>query len=171
MDDVLVQLKDGGPPARHRLRQAPAPRSSSPSPRPAIGHLFDVVVGGDEAKRQKPAPDTLLLALRRLGARGEDVGVVVGEVGPDLDEDRADQGGDEGSTSAAGARPIARLPRSRPAPARSPPATSAAAPPSARSSSPASRTRHAHGRRGNLSNSGCRFCLNASRPLAASSLP
>jgi pyrophosphatase PpaX len=35
----------------------------------AIGPLFDVVVGGDEAKRQKPEPDTLLLALARLGAR------------------------------------------------------------------------------------------------------
>jgi pyrophosphatase PpaX len=35
----------------------------------AIGPLFDVVVGGDEARRQKPEPDTLLLALERLGAQ------------------------------------------------------------------------------------------------------
>jgi pyrophosphatase PpaX len=34
----------------------------------AIGGLFDVVVGGDEAKAQKPAPDLLLLALERLSA-------------------------------------------------------------------------------------------------------
>jgi len=33
-----------------------------------VGHLFDVVVGGDEARNQKPAPDLLLLALERLGA-------------------------------------------------------------------------------------------------------
>lgn len=32
-----------------------------------IGPLFDVVVGGDEAPRSKPAPDGLLLALERLG--------------------------------------------------------------------------------------------------------
>jgi pyrophosphatase PpaX len=35
----------------------------------AIGPLFDVVVGGDEARNQKPAPDLLLLALDRLGAQ------------------------------------------------------------------------------------------------------
>ena len=63
------------------------------------------------------------------------VGVVVGEVGPDLDEDRADQGGDEGAARGS-SRPITPPPRSRPAPARSPPAASAAAPPSARSSWP-----------------------------------
>lgn len=34
----------------------------------AIGPLFDVVVGGDEAPNQKPAPDLLLLALERLAA-------------------------------------------------------------------------------------------------------
>jgi pyrophosphatase PpaX len=34
----------------------------------AIGPLFDVVVGGDEAPNQKPAPDLLLLALERLEA-------------------------------------------------------------------------------------------------------
>ena len=33
-----------------------------------LGHFFDVVVGGDEAPGQKPAPDGLLLALERLGA-------------------------------------------------------------------------------------------------------
>ncbi len=32
-----------------------------------VGDYFDVVVGGDEVPRQKPAPDGLLLALERLG--------------------------------------------------------------------------------------------------------
>jgi pyrophosphatase PpaX len=44
----------------------------------AIGELFDVVVGGDETERQKPAPDPLLLALRRLGASPLDA-VYVGD--------------------------------------------------------------------------------------------
>jgi pyrophosphatase PpaX len=44
----------------------------------SIGHLFDVVVGGDEAENQKPAPDLLLLALERLGASPEDA-VYVGD--------------------------------------------------------------------------------------------
>jgi len=33
-----------------------------------IGRFFDVVVGGDETPRQKPAPDPLRLALERAGA-------------------------------------------------------------------------------------------------------
>ena len=33
-----------------------------------IGRFFDVVVGGDETERHKPAPDPLLLALERLDA-------------------------------------------------------------------------------------------------------
>jgi pyrophosphatase PpaX len=33
-----------------------------------FGHLFDVVVGGDETERQKPDPAPVLLALERLGA-------------------------------------------------------------------------------------------------------
>ena len=36
-----------------------------------IGHLFDVVVAGDETERLKPQPDPLLLALERLGAEPE----------------------------------------------------------------------------------------------------
>jgi pyrophosphatase PpaX len=43
-----------------------------------IGDLFDVVVGGDEAVNQKPAPDTLLLALERLGEKPADA-VYVGD--------------------------------------------------------------------------------------------
>ena len=41
-----------------------------------FGHLFDVVVGGDETERQKPEPEPVLLALERLGARAEDAAYV-----------------------------------------------------------------------------------------------
>ena len=66
MDDVLLGLKDEG----RKLGLVSAKRRSTVElafAATAIGHLFDVVVGGDEAPRQKPAPDTLLLALERLG--------------------------------------------------------------------------------------------------------
>jgi pyrophosphatase PpaX len=67
MDDVLIALKEEG----RKLGLVSAKRRSTVELAFAateIGHLFDVVVGGDEAPRQKPAPDTLLLALERLGA-------------------------------------------------------------------------------------------------------
>jgi pyrophosphatase PpaX len=67
MDDVLIRLKEEG----RRLGLVSAKRRSTVELAFAateIGHLFDVVVGGDEAPNQKPAPDTLLLALERLGA-------------------------------------------------------------------------------------------------------
>ena len=41
-----------------------------------LGHLFDVIVGGDETERQKPNPDPLLLALERLGASRDDAAYV-----------------------------------------------------------------------------------------------
>ena len=41
-----------------------------------LGHLFDVVVGGDETERHKPDPEPLLLALERLGAGPEDAAYV-----------------------------------------------------------------------------------------------
>jgi pyrophosphatase PpaX len=66
MDDVLIALKDEG----RKLGLVSAKRRSTVElafAATAIGHLFDVVVGGEEAPRQKPAPDTLLLALERLG--------------------------------------------------------------------------------------------------------
>jgi len=44
----------------------------------AIGHLFDVVVGGDESERQKPDPQPLQVALERLGARSDET-VYVGD--------------------------------------------------------------------------------------------
>jgi pyrophosphatase PpaX len=37
-----------------------------------FGHLFDVVVGGDETERHKPDPQPIQLALERLGARPEE---------------------------------------------------------------------------------------------------
>jgi pyrophosphatase PpaX len=54
----------------------------------AIGPLFDVVVGGDEATRQKPEPDTLLLALERLGAQPAEA-VYVGDSPFDIAAARA----------------------------------------------------------------------------------
>ena len=41
-----------------------------------FGHLFDVVVGGDETERQKPDPAPVRLALERLGASAEDAAYV-----------------------------------------------------------------------------------------------
>ena len=70
MDDVLIALKEDG----RKIGLVSAKRRSTVELAFAateIGHLFDVVVGGDEAARQKPAPDTLLLALERLGERPE----------------------------------------------------------------------------------------------------
>jgi pyrophosphatase PpaX len=77
MDDVLLKLKEEG----RRLGLVSAKRRSTVELAFAateIGHLFDVVVGGDEAPRQKPAPDPLLLALERLGAAAADA-VYVGD--------------------------------------------------------------------------------------------
>jgi pyrophosphatase PpaX len=67
MDDVLVKLKDEG----RKLGIVSAKRQRTVELAFAhveVGHLFDVIVGGDQAERQKPAPDLLLLALERLGA-------------------------------------------------------------------------------------------------------
>ena len=66
IDDVLVQLKDEG----RRLGIVTAKRrvtvelafASVP-----LGHLFEVVVGGDETQRHKPHPEPLLLAAKRMG--------------------------------------------------------------------------------------------------------
>jgi pyrophosphatase PpaX len=41
-----------------------------------FGHLFDVVVGGDETERHKPDPEPVLLGLERLGARPEEAAYV-----------------------------------------------------------------------------------------------
>ena len=41
-----------------------------------LGHLFEVVVGGDETERHKPDPEPLLLAAERLGAAPEETAYV-----------------------------------------------------------------------------------------------
>jgi len=67
MGEALVQLREQG----HRLGIVSAKRRRTVElafARVPVGHLFDVVVGGDETERQKPEPDPLLLALERLGA-------------------------------------------------------------------------------------------------------
>jgi pyrophosphatase PpaX len=77
MDDVLLALKDEGP----KLGLVSAKRRTTVELAFAateIGHLFDVVVGGDETERQKPYPDPLLLALERLGATPDEA-VYVGD--------------------------------------------------------------------------------------------
>ena len=67
MDDVLVALKEQG----RKLGIVSAKRRRTVElafANVAVGHLFDVVVGGDAHERKKPEPDLLLLALDRLGA-------------------------------------------------------------------------------------------------------
>jgi pyrophosphatase PpaX len=68
IDDALVRLKAEG----RRLGIVSAKRHSTVQlafARVPIGHLFDVIVGGDETECQKPDPEPLLLALERLGAQ------------------------------------------------------------------------------------------------------
>jgi pyrophosphatase PpaX len=67
MDVVLTRLKGEG----RKLGLVTAKRHSTAQLAfdvTGVGHLFEVVVGGDEAPHQKPAPDGLLLALQRLGS-------------------------------------------------------------------------------------------------------
>ncbi|MFY9580701.1 MAG: HAD-IA family hydrolase [Gaiellaceae bacterium] len=67
IDDVLVQLKDEG----RRLGIVTAKRRATVELAFAsvpLGHLFEVVVGGDETERHKPHPEPLLLAAKRMDA-------------------------------------------------------------------------------------------------------
>jgi pyrophosphatase PpaX len=75
MDDVLVRLADEG----RRLGIVSAKRRATVElafDRVPLGHLFEVVVGGDETTRHKPDPEPLLLALERLGADPDDAAYV-----------------------------------------------------------------------------------------------
>jgi HAD superfamily hydrolase (TIGR01509 family) len=51
-----------------------------------IGHHFDTLVGGEDVKRHKPAPDPYLLAAQRLGVRAA---LVVEDSEPGLASGRA----------------------------------------------------------------------------------
>jgi pyrophosphatase PpaX len=75
MDDVLLALKEQG----RKLGIVSAKRRRTVElafANVAVGHLFDVVVGGDEHEKQKPEPDLLLLALGRLDAKPQDAAYV-----------------------------------------------------------------------------------------------
>jgi pyrophosphatase PpaX len=75
IDDVLVRLKDEG----RRLGIVTAKRRATVELAFAnvpLGHLFEVVVGGDETQRHKPHPEPLLLAARRLDAEPDDCAYV-----------------------------------------------------------------------------------------------
>jgi pyrophosphatase PpaX len=75
MADAIVHLKDEG----RRLGIVSAKRRTTVELAFAevpLGHLFDVVVGGDETERQKPDPQPLVLALARLGARADEAAYV-----------------------------------------------------------------------------------------------
>jgi pyrophosphatase PpaX len=66
MDDVLLALHEEG----RRLGIVTAKRRATVDlafARVPLGHLFEVVVGGDETERHKPEPEPLLLAAERLG--------------------------------------------------------------------------------------------------------
>jgi pyrophosphatase PpaX len=66
IDRVLVRLKEQG----RRLGIVSAKRRRTVElafDRVPLGHLFDVIVGGDETERHKPDPEPLLLAVERLG--------------------------------------------------------------------------------------------------------
>jgi pyrophosphatase PpaX len=87
MDDVLVVLKEQG----RKLGIVSAKRRRTVELAFAnveIGHLFDVVVGGDEHEKQKPEPDLLLLALERLGV-DPDQAAYVGDSPFDMQAARA----------------------------------------------------------------------------------
>jgi pyrophosphatase PpaX len=66
MEDVIVRLHQDGV----RLGVVTAKRRDTAElafTKLQVGHLVDVLVGGDETERHKPDPDPLLLAARRLG--------------------------------------------------------------------------------------------------------
>ena len=75
MDDVLDRLREEG----RRLGIVTAKRRLTVElafAKVPLGHLFDVVVGGDETERHKPDPQPLQLALERLGADPDETAYV-----------------------------------------------------------------------------------------------
>ena len=67
MEPVLVQLRDEG----RRLGVVTAKRRDTAElafATVSLGHLFEVIVGGDETDKHKPDPEPLLLGAERLGA-------------------------------------------------------------------------------------------------------
>ena len=75
MEDALERLRADG----RRLGVVTAKRRATIELAFAhvpLGHLFEVVVGGDETERHKPDPEPLLLAAERLGAVPEETAYV-----------------------------------------------------------------------------------------------
>jgi len=75
MDDVLERLREEG----RRLGIVTAKRRVTVElafEHVPFGHLFDIVVGGDETERHKPDPEPIQLALERLGARPDEAAYV-----------------------------------------------------------------------------------------------
>ncbi len=67
MEPVLGRLRDEG----RRLGVVTAKRRDTAElafQKVTLGHLFEVVVGGDETEKHKPDPEPLLLGAERLGA-------------------------------------------------------------------------------------------------------
>jgi pyrophosphatase PpaX len=77
MEDALEQLSARG----YRLGVVTAKRRATAElafEHVPLGHVFEVIVGGDETERHKPDPEPLLLGAERLGVRPEDA-VYVGD--------------------------------------------------------------------------------------------
>jgi pyrophosphatase PpaX len=75
MEDVLERLHAEG----RRLAVVTAKRSATVQlafEHVPLGHLFEVVVGGDETERHKPDPAPLLLAAERMGVHPKDAAYV-----------------------------------------------------------------------------------------------
>jgi pyrophosphatase PpaX len=75
MDDVLVRLADEG----RRLGIVTAKRRATVElafARVPLGHLFEVIVGGDDTTRHKPDPEPIQKALELMGARPDEAAYV-----------------------------------------------------------------------------------------------
>ncbi|MES1247705.1 MAG: HAD-IA family hydrolase, partial [Actinomycetota bacterium] len=66
VEDVIVRLHEEG--VRLGVVTAKMRKTAELAfTRLEVGHLFEVLVGGDETEKHKPDPDPLLLAAQRLG--------------------------------------------------------------------------------------------------------